>query len=84
MKIPIQSNSTSCPKHQTVKEHARLRRHKIKTVWAESQEDSYFPEDGQKSKSETWFHIAWTRQKFAENYDNVNTIPMSENVYMKK
>ena len=68
---PIQSNSTSCPKHQT----GNLRRHKIKTVWAESQEDSYFPEDGKKSKSETWSILRGCDRNSTENYDNVNTIP---------
>ena len=39
-------NSTFCPKHQTGKERKQLRRHKIKTARAESQEDSSFLADG--------------------------------------
>ena len=31
------------------KEHVQLRRHKIKTAGAESQEDSSFPADGQRA-----------------------------------
>ena len=46
------------------KKKKKKKKWKIKTVWAESQEDSYFPEDGQKYKSETLFNITRTRQKY--------------------
>ena len=42
---PIQSNSTSCPKHQTGKGHGT----KIKTTQEKSQGDSSFPTDGHKA-----------------------------------
>ena len=45
----IQSNSISCPRHQTEKELIQSRWHKIKTARAESQDDSSFPVDGHKA-----------------------------------
>ena len=42
----IQSNSTSCPRHQTGKGHIQSRRHKIRTARAEIQEGSFYPVDG--------------------------------------
>ena len=37
---PVLTNSTSCPKHQTGKEHVQLRRHKTKTAILDRQEDN--------------------------------------------
>ena len=45
----IQSNSTSCPKHQTGKELAQLRHHKMTAGRAENQEDNSFPADSHKA-----------------------------------
>ena len=46
-KKPIQSNTTSFPRHQTGEEHkSQGRYHKFNTIKVESQVDSCFPADG--------------------------------------
>ena len=50
MKRQWSGTDTSCPRHQTGKEHIQFRRHKIKT----SQEDSSFPADGQQTILNKW------------------------------
>ena len=39
-------SSDLSPRHPTIKEHIKLRRHEMKTTPAESQGDSYPPADG--------------------------------------
>ena len=46
---PIQSNATSCPKHETEKGHPQSRWHQNKNTKAKSQGDSFLPKDGHKA-----------------------------------
>ena len=49
---PIQTNSTSCPRHQMGKEHMQFRQHKIKKQQEQKDKKttSSFPEDGHQNE----------------------------------
>ena len=66
---PIQSNSTSYPRHQMGKGHILVRRHKIKTARVESQEDSFFPEDCHQAILDKMNKLSKTNRK-RTNIDN--------------